>query len=172
MTNHRRTKSSTSRASILTSTTQTTATADSMFKSARTNSTVATSVADDSSSYFSSQSSKRKVRGGASETGSLTRSLSSFSRSFSRSGSQSREREKNSDLSDAEDEEATLGPTFQKDNSDYNLQYQLELARHNSLLQHSGKPLPPIDMDQPIEETIYEGLSLPLKLTVPIAHLR
>ncbi|KAJ3545378.1 hypothetical protein NMY22_g2470 [Coprinellus aureogranulatus] len=156
ITNHKRTKSATSRASILTSTTQTTATADSLFKSGRTNSTAATSVADDASSYYSSQSSKRKVGGAASESGSISRSLSSLSRSLSRSASYSRERDRNSDYSDVEDEEATLGPAFHKDNSDYNLQYQLELARHNSLLQHAGKPLPPIDMDQPVEDTIYE----------------
>lgn len=166
---HRRTKSATSRASIMSGTTHTTTTADSMFKSGRTNSTVGTSVGDDASSY-SSRSSKRKHDRGTSETGSISRltsaSLSSLSRSLTRSRSQSRERvDLTSDYSDLEDDEATLNPMFQKDNSDYNLQYQLDLARHNSLLQPGGKPLPPINMDEPVEDTIYEGM-LPCLLTL------
>ncbi|KAG2013296.1 signal transducer [Coprinopsis cinerea AmutBmut pab1-1] len=158
---HRRSKSSTaSRSSMYTSTTGT----DSFLRSHRSNSTAATSL-DDESSFFSSRSSKGKSKRGLggstsdSDGGSLGKSFlgrSLRSRSLSRSQSQDR----GSDYSDLEDDDGTImaKPT---DSSDYNLALQLELARQNSLNQH-GKPLPPIDLDIPIEDTIYEGTSTPI----------
>ncbi|TFK22329.1 hypothetical protein FA15DRAFT_522036 [Coprinopsis marcescibilis] len=157
---HRRTKSSTtSRSSMYTSTT---GTMDSLLRSHRSNSTVGTSVEDDAS-FFSSRSSKgklRKAHGGStsdSDGGSLGKSFlgrSLQSRSSNRSRSRSRER---SEASDGDDDQSTImaPPPKPVDSSDYNLALQLELARQNSLQQH-GKPLPAIDLDMAIEETIYE----------------
>jgi hypothetical protein len=120
---------------------------------------------DDSSSFLGSRSSKggkskrRQDQDNDSDVGSLgkrltSQSLSELSKSLSRSHSV--ERQWQSDYSDMDDDEATIGPAIKNDASDYNLALQLELARQNSLNQH-GKPLPPINMDMPIEETIYEG---------------
>ncbi|KAF5333454.1 hypothetical protein D9611_002621 [Ephemerocybe angulata] len=167
ITSHRRSKSATSRSSIHT---QTNSTADSsLLKSHRSYSTAATSIDGDSSSIYSAGSSKgkptsssRKDEDAASENGSIGRSLashsmSSLSKSLTRSKSQSTERPAydESDYSEAEDEQATISRRPRIDSSDHALQLRLDLARQNSLAQH-GKPLPPIVMDQPVEETIYE----------------
>ena len=160
ITSHRRTKSATSRSSIYTANT-----GDSLLKSHRSNSTAATTITmDDSSSFLGSRSSKggkskrRQDQDNDSDVGSLgkrltSQSLSELSKSLSRS--HSAERQWQSDYSDMDDDEATIGPAIKNDTSDYALAQQLELARQN-MNQH-GKPLPPINMDMPIEDTIYEG---------------
>lgn len=160
---HRRTRSATSRSSTYT---QTTTTTDSMKSSHRSNSTAtaATTMSTmdgDSSSFFGSRSSKgKKLKRSKSpvdpmydsESGSLSRSLSR-----SRSQSRSSSRGPDSDYSDVEDDSNTvLAKAREIGSSDYNLAVQLELARQNSMNQH-GKRVAPMQLDAPVEATIYEG---------------
>ena len=158
----RRSRSTTSQSSMYT---QTTTTVDSMKSSHRSNSTAtaATTMSsmDDDTSFFSSRSSKGKKL--------LKRSTSlvdptsdsehdPFSNS-SRSQPQSRSssRGPDPDYSDVEDDSNTiLAKSKVIGSSDYNLAVQLELARQNSLNQH-GKRIAPMQLDAPLEATIYEG---------------
>ena len=87
----------------------------------------------------------------------------SQSRSHSRNGSTSRPQSRASfcepelEYSDAEDNVGTiLAQAKTIGSSDYHLDIQLELARQNSLSQH-GKPVVPLQVEVPVEETIYEG---------------
>lgn len=158
ITNHRRTKSATSRSSIRT---QSNSTADSsLLKSHRTESTAATSVQDDDSSYQWSQSSKgqpRKEGDRVSNTNSLGRKLTSQSlTSLSRSIS----REQGYDDSESSDDDEQVGTIkagmgLGVDSSDQALDLRLDLAKQNSL--RHGKGLPPLHLDIPVAETIYEG---------------
>ncbi|KDR83964.1 hypothetical protein GALMADRAFT_133349 [Galerina marginata CBS 339.88] len=159
-----RSRSTTSRSSMYT---QTTTTLDSIKSSHRSNSTVTAattmSTMDDDSSYYASRSSKgnklsrTKSADSDSELGSSKRSLSirrSGSMSRPQSGSSSRDQEL--EYSDTEDDNATLlAQSKDMGTSDHQLALQLELARQNSLIQH-GKHLIPIQMEMPIESTIYE----------------
>ncbi|KAF5388006.1 hypothetical protein D9615_000543 [Tricholomella constricta] len=155
---HRRTKSTTSRSSMYT---QTTTTGDgSLTKfSNRSNSTAATSIMDDDSSFFGSRTSRSKKlsKRGKSPGGWISDSDKSPSRrltrplSFSRSRSPSRERD-----SDMEGDDSTLfAKTKELDDSERDLALQLELARRNSKNQH-GKEIPSLPLEEPVEATIYE----------------
>ncbi|KAF8165546.1 hypothetical protein B0H34DRAFT_689520 [Crassisporium funariophilum] len=157
-----RSRSTTSRSSMYTSTTQTTTTADSMKFSHRSNSTAtaATSTMDDDSNFFASHSSKGKPsKHGRSSSDAMSESdRGSPSRSSSRPRSHSRSSSRGSepDYSDVDDESTTvLTKAKAMGTSDYNLALQLELARQNSLNQH-GKQIPPMQMEAPVEATIYE----------------
>ncbi|KAF8969440.1 hypothetical protein BDZ97DRAFT_1902547 [Flammula alnicola] len=157
-----RSRSTTSRSSMYT---QTTTTADSMKFSHRSNSTAtaATTMSTmDDESFFASRSSKgkksstrTKSRGGSpsdSDRGSPNRRSGSMSRPHSRASSRGPE----TDYSDVEDDNNTV-LAKSKDNrtSDMQLAMQLELARQNSLIQ-DGKRLAPMQMEIPVESTIYE----------------
>jgi len=155
---HKRHRSrSTSRSSTYT---QTTTTADSMKFSHRSNSTITAattmSTMDDDSSFFASRSSKGKKLSKRSK--SSVDPLSDSERgSRSRSQSRSSSRGPDPDYSDVEDDNNTvLAKAKEIGSSDYNLAMQLELARQNSLNQH-GKRVAPMQLDAPVEATIYEG---------------
>ncbi|KAF8076555.1 hypothetical protein FPV67DRAFT_1618362 [Lyophyllum atratum] len=158
---HKRTKSTTSRSSMYT---QTTTTGDgSLTKfSSRSNSTAATSIMDDDTSFFSSRSSRSKklTKRGKSPNGWVSDSDKSPTRrlaeslSFSRSRSPSRERDGGG--SDVEEVDSTMfAKTRDLDESDRDLALQLELARRNSKNQH-GKEIPSLPLEGPVEATIYE----------------
>ncbi|KAF9006585.1 hypothetical protein BDQ17DRAFT_1302996 [Cyathus striatus] len=173
---HRRTKSTTSRSSIYT---QTTTTGDgSLTKfSQRSGSTVtvATSVDDDDdASFFGSRSSrsysitKRAKSPFASD--SEKSSLGFGSRSRSQSHSRPGSRTGYSEFSDAEEEEeegTILASAPEVDSSDYDLALQLELARKNSMNQHEKQTL---NIDIPVEETIYEDEPPQTVLSIPRAY--
>ena len=160
--NRSRSTTATSRSSMYT---QTTTTEDSMKSSHRSNSTTTAattmSTMDDDISFFSSRSSKGKKLSKRSTSLVDTTSDSEHGsiRNLSRSQSQSRSssRGPDPDYSDVEDDSFTI---LEKSNvvgsSDYNLAVQLELARKNSLNQH-GKRIAPMQLDTPVESTIYEG---------------
>ena len=156
-----RSRSTTSRSSMYT---QTTATADSVKSSHhRSNSTTtaATTIStmDDDAYFFCSHSSKGKKskRSTASVDPMSDSEQGSFSRSLSRSQSRSSSRCPDPDYSDVEDDNnTTLAKSRVIGSSDYNLAVQLEIARQNSLNQH-GKRITPIQLDAPVEVTIYEG---------------
>lgn len=162
---HRRNRSrstTTSRSSMYT---QTTTTEDSMKSSHRSNSTATAattmSTMDDDTSFFSSRSSKGKKLSKRSTSLVDTTSDSEHGsiRNLSRSQSQSRSssRGPDPDYSDVEDDSFTiLEKSKVVGSSDYNLAMQLELARQNSLNQH-GKRIAPMQLDDPVEATIYEG---------------
>ncbi|KAG5648922.1 hypothetical protein DXG03_000271 [Asterophora parasitica] len=157
---HRRTKSTTSRSSMYT---QTTTTGDgSLTKfSQRSNSTAATSVMDDESSFFNSRSSRsnKLSKGrGKSPSGWISDSESKSPRrmalSLSRSRSPSREREEEGiDLE--QDNCALFARSRDPDDSERDLALQLELARRNSKNQQ-GKEMPALPLEEPVEATIYE----------------
>ena len=159
-----RSRSTTSRSSTYT---QTTTTADSMKFSHRSNSTATAattmSTMDDDSSFFASRSSRGKKLSKRSKSSVDPTSDSERERSpngsLSRSRSQSRSssRGPDPDYSDIEDDNNTvLAKIKEIGSSDYNLAMQLELARQNSLNQH-GKRVVPMQLDGPVEATIYEG---------------
>ena len=157
-----RSRSTTSRSSMYT---QTTTTADSMKSSHRSDSTATAattmSTMDDDTSFFSSRSSKGKKL--SKRSTSLVDSTSDsehdpFSNlSKSQPQSRSSSRGPDPDYSDVEDDSNTiLAKSKVIGSSDYNLAVQLELARQNSLNQH-GKRVAPMQLDAPVEATIYEG---------------
>ncbi|KAJ8086818.1 hypothetical protein PM082_005643 [Marasmius tenuissimus] len=158
---HRRTKSTTSRSSVYTSTT---GTADSSFKfSHRSNSTSATTISgtDDDASFLSTPSSKKrkqKERGRSPEAVSEPERsfVSSLSRSFGRSRSASRDRA--SDWSDVNDDDDDDDDVFEDapelNTSDRDLALQLELARRNSKNQNDRQV--PTYSQPPLEIPIYE----------------
>lgn len=159
-----RSRSTTSRSSTYT---QTTTTADSMKFSHRSNSTVTAattmSTMDDDSSFFASRSSRgkkssKRSKSSVDPTSDSERERSpNVSLSRSRSQSWSSSRGPHPDYSDTEDDNNTvLAKTKEIGSSDYNLAMQLELARQNSLNQH-GKRVVPMQLDGPVEATIYEG---------------
>jgi hypothetical protein len=116
---------------------------------------------DDDISFFSSRSSKGKKLSKRSKSLVDTTSDSEHDsiRNLSRSQSQSRSssRGPDPDYSDVEDDSFTVLEKFKEvGSSDYNLALQLELARRNSLNQH-GKRIAPVQLDTPVEATIYEG---------------
>lgn len=162
-----RSRSTTSRSSMYT---QTTTTMDSLKSSSRSATTAATTIStmDDDFNYFASRSSKgaklsRQLSAGESDSdrGSPRRS-GSVRRSGSISRPQSRASTKSGlepDYSDVEDDSSTLlAQSKEMGTSDHQLALQLELARQNSLAQY-GKPPGPMQMDAPVEATIYEGSS-------------
>jgi hypothetical protein len=149
---HRRAKSTGSRSSMYT---QTTSTQDAVF-SHRSNSTatVATTLSVSDDEFFAGKSPKgtkrSKGRKSVSEAGvSPTRRLS---KAISRSKSAN-----NTDVekSDSEDE-STAVATHYMDDSERDLARRLDLARRNSESQHN-KPVPPLPIEAPVEDTIYEG---------------
>ena len=164
---HRRNRSrsttatTTSRSSMYT---QTTTTEDSMKSSHRSNSTTTAattmSTMDDDTSFFSSRSSKgKKLRKRSTSLVDTSDSEHGSIRNLSRSQSQSRSSSKgpDPDYSDVEDDSFCILETSKVvGSSDYNLAVQLELARQNSLNQH-GKRIAPMQLDAPVESTIYEG---------------
>lgn len=161
-----RSRSATSRSSMYT---QSTTTLDSTKSSHRSNSTAtaATTISTmDEDSFYASRSSKGKTvstksksRNGSpvdSERGLHSRSHS-HNGPTSRPHSRASSREPELVYSDTEDDAGTiLAHTKNVISSDYHLDIQLELARQNSLSQHS-KPVVPLHADVPVEETIYEG---------------
>lgn len=157
----RSTTTTTSRSSMYT---QTTTTEDSMKSSHRSNSTTTAattmSTMDDDTSFFSSRSSKgKKLRKRSTSLVDTSDSEHGSIRNLSRSQSQSRSssRGPDPDYSDVEDDSFTILETSKVvGSSDYNLAMQLELARQNSLNQH-GKRIAPMQLDAPVESTIYEG---------------
>ncbi|KAF9464393.1 hypothetical protein BDZ94DRAFT_1161981 [Collybia nuda] len=173
---HKRTKSTTSRASMYT---QSTSTGDgSLMKfSHRSNSTAATTVStmDDDSSFFSSRSSRSKklLKRGKSPGGSTSdsdRSPSRLAQSFSFSRSRSPSRERETDYSDTENDDSTmLDETKDVDSSERDLAMQLELARRNSKNQH-GKQMPSLPIEAPVEATIYEEEPHSLRPLSRISH--
>jgi hypothetical protein len=157
-----RSRSTTSRSSTYT---QTTTTVDSMKSSHRSNSTATAattmSTMDDDISFFSSRSSKGKKLSKRSRSlvdatyESEHGSFSDLSRSQPQSRSSSRGPDP--DYSDVEDDSNTIyAKSKEIGTSDYNLAVQLELARQNSLNQH-GKRVTPMQLDAPVQATIYEG---------------
>lgn len=159
---HKRTKSTTSRSSMYT---QTTSTGDGSMKfSHRSNSTATAattmSAMDDDSSFFASRSSKGRslLKRGKSTGGSTSDCEQSPSRTHSRrSRSESRVETRNRDFNEHDDDNGTiLAKPKSIDSSEYNLALQLELARQNSLSQHAKQPAP-LEIEIPLEETIYEG---------------
>jgi hypothetical protein len=155
-----RSRSTTSRSSMYT---QTTTTADSTKSSHHRSNSTATaattmSTMDDDTSFFSSHSSKGKKL--SKRSTSLVDPMSDSEHgNFSRSQPQSRpsSRGPDPDYSDVEDDNNTiLAKSEVIGLSDYNLAVQLELARQNSLNQH-GKRIAPMQLDAPVEATIYEG---------------
>ncbi|KAJ6539507.1 hypothetical protein B0H19DRAFT_1179379 [Mycena capillaripes] len=159
---HRRTKSTTSRASTYTQTTTTGDGSLTKFSSHRSNST-ATTMDDDSSmrTRSSSRSRSRNVlRKSRSPSGTPepeTRPPSrSMSRNSSRSGSRSTSRDPEFDYSDIEDDNGTiLDHVRDMDATERDLAMQLALARKNSKNQH-GKSFSHVPLQNPSEETIYE----------------
>jgi hypothetical protein len=155
-----RSRSTASRSSMYT---QTTTTADSMKSSHRSNSTATAattmSTMDDDASFCSrtSKSQKQSKRNASPVDPMSDSEQGSFSRSLSRSQSQSRSssRGPDPDYSNVEDD-GILAKAKAIGSSDYNLAMQLELARQNSLNQH-GKRIAPMQLDAPVEATIYEG---------------
>ncbi|CAA7260055.1 unnamed protein product [Cyclocybe aegerita] len=153
-----RSRSTTSRSSMYT---QTTTTVDSMKSSHRSSTTAATTISsmDDDASFFASRSSKGKTvsRRTKSRTGSPSDSdRGSPGRNGSRPQSRASSRGPDSEYSDVDDDDNTiLARSKDIGSSDYQLAMQLELARQNSLNQH-GKRLAPMQIDAPVEATIYE----------------
>lgn len=148
---HRRTKSTTSRSSIHTQTSQTTLTADgSLMKfSHRSNSTAATTMSmdDDDDDLLASKSSKaRQPTNGHSDSEKdiLNRSISRYSSS----------REMTPDYSD--DEAMIVNKMRGLDTSDWDLAMKLELARQNSMNQRNELPTSST-VEFPLQDTIYEG---------------
>ena len=162
-----RSRSTTSRSSMYT---QTTTTVDSMKSSHHRSNSTATaattmSTMEDDTSFFSSRSSKGKKLSKRStslvdaSSDSEHGSFSNLSRSQPQSRSSSRGPDP--DYSDVEDDSNTiLAKSKEIGSSDYNLAVQLELARQNSLNQH-GKRIAPMQLDAPVEATIYEGGTRP-----------
>ena len=161
-----RSRSTASRSSMYT---QSTTTMDSMKSSLRSSSTVtaATTVSTmDEETFFASRSSKGKKlsKRPKSRDGSPTDSeREPHSCPHSRNGSTSRPSSRASsrgpepEYSDLEDNSGTLlVKTKNIGSSDYQLDLRLELARQNSLTQHQ-KRVTPMNLDIPVEETIYEG---------------
>ncbi|PPQ64623.1 hypothetical protein CVT24_008360 [Panaeolus cyanescens] len=152
---------STSRSSMYTQTTATTM--DSMKFSHRSNSTATapTSVSGtDDESYIASRSSKgnklsrnHKQSASMSDLDSGSPALLSLTRSRSRASSTASSRDM--DYSDNEDNTTILAQATDIGSSDYHLALQLELARQNSMNQH-GKHLVPMEIEGPVESTIYE----------------
>ncbi|KAJ3506741.1 hypothetical protein NLJ89_g6700 [Agrocybe chaxingu] len=155
-----RSRSTTSRSSMYT---QTTTTVDSMksSQSHRSSTTAATTISsmDDDASFFASRSSKGKTlsRRTKSRSGSPSDSdRGSPGRNASRPQSRASSRGADSEYSDVDDDDNTiLARSKDIGSSDYQLAMQLELARQNSLNQH-GKRLTPMQIDAPVEATIYE----------------
>ena len=139
--NPKRSRSATSRTS-----TQSITTVDSAIKfSTRSTSTAATSVLMDDDSYHGSPT--RKLQRGRKSPSAMS---SPVRRSQSGSRSRSRERE--------ESRVGGLGNHlgYPMDESDWDLNTRLELARRNSRNQHSKEP--PLFLTNPsVEDTIYEG---------------
>ncbi|KAL1722372.1 hypothetical protein EV715DRAFT_247584 [Schizophyllum commune] len=159
---HRRAKSSTRSRNTITSHstghTQSTSTGDSFAFSNRSESTAATSVEDGSmrAGKSSRSSRSRKLRKSPLKTSEGGEPLRSSSRQSSLgSRSRSTSRGPDTDYSDMEEDDRTQ----ELDSSEWDLQMKLELARKNSQTQH-GKPLPALDLDANIDDTILEGLSL------------
>ena len=160
--NRSRSTTATSRSSMYTQTT----TEDSMKSSHRSNSTATAattmSTMDDDTSFFSSRSSskgKKLSKRSTSLVDTTSDSEHGSIRNLSRSQSVSRSssRGPDPDYSDVEDDSYTiLEKSEVVGTSDYNLAVQLELARRNSLNQHS-KRIAPMQLDAPVESTIYEG---------------
>ncbi len=161
-----RSRSTASRSSMYT---QSTTTMDSMRSSHRSSSTLtaATTVSTmDEETLFASRSSKGKKlsKRTKSRDGSPTDSeREPNSRPHSRTGSTSRPSSRASsrgpepEYSDPEDDSRTsLVKTKNIGSSDYQLDMRLELARQNSLTQHQ-KHVTTMNLDIPVEETIYEG---------------
>ncbi|KAJ7682631.1 hypothetical protein DFH06DRAFT_1161696 [Mycena polygramma] len=157
---HRRTKSTTSRASTYT---QTTTTGDgSLTKFSHRSNSTATTMDDDSlrtrsSSRSRSRSVLRKSRspGGTPEPESRPPSRS-LSRNGSRSGSRSTSRDRELEYSDVEDDDGTiLDHVRDMDATERDLAMQLALARKNSKSQH-GKSFSHVPLQNPSESTIYE----------------
>ncbi|KXN89579.1 Rho guanine nucleotide exchange factor gef2 [Leucoagaricus sp. SymC.cos] len=158
---HRRAKSTISRSSMYTQTTNTTGDGSLAKFSSRSNSTAATTVfsMDEDASFFLSKSSKGNTKKlfnrARSPAASASESERDSSRPVSRAGSLTVPSvEKGPEYSDYEDEDGTIQEKINDiDSSDYNLAKQLELARQNSLNQHAK---PGLTLDVPVEETIYE----------------
>ncbi|KAJ6490422.1 hypothetical protein C8R47DRAFT_1185606 [Mycena vitilis] len=157
---HRRTKSTTSRASTYT---QTTTTGDgSLTKFSHRSNSTATTIDDDSlrtrsSSRSRSRSVLRKSRspGGTPEPESRPPSRS-LSRNGSRSGSRSTSGDRELEYSDVEDDDGTiLDHVRDMDATERDLAMQLALARKNSKSQH-GKSFNHVPLQNPSESTIYE----------------
>lgn len=161
--NRSRSTTATSRSSMYT---QTTTTEDSMKSSHRSNSTATAattmSTMDDDTSFFSSRSSskgKKLSKRSTSLVDTTSDSEHGSIRNLSRSQSVSRSSSRGPDpgYSDVDDESYTiLEKSEVAGSSDYNLAVQLELARQNSLNQHN-KRIAPMQLDAPVESTIYEG---------------
>lgn len=169
---HRRSKTASSKASTMT---QTTATADgSLMKfSSCSNSTatLATTMSTVDDSIFGSGSKSSRSR-----SHSLTRKLLKRGRSpggsgsdrerasplhtemRSNPGSRSPSMDRELEYSDVEwDDKNLMRQIRAADESDMDLSMRLELARRNSKNQH-GRQIAPLDMELPVEETIYEGM--------------
>lgn len=154
---------STSRSSMHTQMTATTT--DSMKFSHRSNNsttTAPTSVSGtDDESYMASRSSKgnklsrnHKQSASMPDLDSGSPAMLSLTRTRSRASSTASSRDM--DYSDVEDNTTILASGNDVGSSDYHLALQLELARQNSMNQH-GKHLAPMEIDAPVEATIYEG---------------
>jgi protein ECT2 len=138
--NPKRSRSAASRTS-----TQTATTMDSAIKfSTRSTSTAATSVLMDEDSYHGSPT--RKLQRGRKSPS----AVSSPARSRCNSRSRSRER------GESPAHELDGHPGYAMDESDWDLNTRLELARRNSRNQH-GKEPPTLATNPPVEDTIYEG---------------
>jgi hypothetical protein len=114
---------------------------------------------DDDESFFASKPSRSKklLKRGKSPGGSASESESPSRRSTKSSSLRSRSPSVEPETYDVEDDDGTiLVNTRDLDSSEWNLAMQLELARRNSKNQH-GKLVPPIPLESPDEETIYEG---------------
>lgn len=163
---HRRSKTSVSRSSTVT---QTTMTADSLtkFSSRGSVTTIATSMDEESffggsgkSSSRSRSRTKKLLKRSKSPGGSGSESEKSPwpAEPKSEPSSRSNSRDRGLEYSDMEtDDRSILQRTRDMDESDIDLSMRLELARKNSQIQH-GRPVAPIVLEKPVEETIYEGM--------------
>ncbi|KAF8592181.1 hypothetical protein K439DRAFT_1626199 [Ramaria rubella] len=132
-----------SRSAMSRTSTQTATTLDSAIKfSTRSTSTAATSMMDEDSYHGSPSRKLQRGRKSPSE-------MSSPSRSRTHSHSRSRERRE----SPGHGSGGRIGHPL--DESDWDLNTRLELARRNSRNQH-GKELPQFPTNPPVEDTIYE----------------
>ncbi|KIY49377.1 hypothetical protein FISHEDRAFT_41844 [Fistulina hepatica ATCC 64428] len=152
-------RSTASRSSLYTQTTQTTSTGDGSMRFSRSNSTATTATSiDDEASY-------NKRRGKSSVNGERDGPSRCSSRAGSRS--QSRERDEEDTCMVIDDDGAapsrSLRDMPQMNESEYDLQRNLELARRNSKNQHN-RPMPKLPIESPSGAIIYEeDLPLPVR---------
>lgn len=162
---HRRAKSTISRSSMYTQSTQTTA--DSLRFSARSASTAGTSLASEDGESIVEKPSRRtrNVLRRQSRSKSPGDTMSEPESSTPRRPTQSHGRSQSFSGEDSlfDDEMADPGHLYRReeeemDQSERDLTQRLELARRNSRNQHGEPPLSATSWEKPIEDTIYEGL--------------